>query len=407
MSFKKRFLAGALAAVLTLGMTGCTTVRKSDLSDDLSQVVAATYGDENIYLDEVNYYLRNSQIMYEYYGSMYGMNIWESEGAEDGLRQEVMAAVYQTRVLCDHAEDYGVELTEEDKLLVEDAVNNLLEDESKAAFLEIAGSDKEMLTNLMTKNALANKVYKAIIDQTEITTTEEDVRKNAISYLLFEKQPEEEEETEAETAEEEGTEETEAETEEVQYYTEEDANAALKKVQSGTSLEDIGKEVGLEVSETNFGVNEEQSSEFGKVAVALKKGESAVAYVEDTGWYVMVCDSENDEEATAEAYESAVDTEKSEHFSEVYQELEKARFKVNEEVIKTLNIADTPVINLESETEDTTEDTAEGETAEAESAEGETAEAESAEGETAEAESAESQTAEETSAEETTEAKTE
>lgn len=388
MSFKKRFLAGSLAAVLTLGMTGCTTVRKSDLSDDLSQVVAATYGDENIYLDEVNYYLRNSQIMYEYYGAMYGMNIWESEGAEDGLRQEVMAAIYQTRVLCDHAEDYGVELTEDDKLLVADAVNNLLENESNAAFLEIAGSDEEMLTDLITKNALANKVYKAIIDETEITTTEEDVRKNAISYLLFEEQPEEEEETEEETAEEEGTDETEAETEEeVQYYTEEDANAALKKVQSGTSLEDMGKEVGLEVSETNFSVNEEQSSEFGKAAVALKEGESAVAYVEDTGWYVMICDSENDEEATAEAYESAVDTEKSEHFSEVYQELEKARFKVNEEVIKTLNIADTPVINLESETEDTTEDTAEGETAEEESAE--------------------SQTAEETSEEETTEAKTE
>ena len=72
MSFKKRFLAGSLAAVMTLGMaTGCTTVRKSDLSDDYSTVVAATYGDENIYLDEVNYYLRNSQLTYEYFGAMY------------------------------------------------------------------------------------------------------------------------------------------------------------------------------------------------------------------------------------------------------------------------------------------------------------------------------------------------
>ena len=43
MSFRKRLLAGSLAAALTVGMTtGCTTVRKSDLSDDYSEVVAAT-----------------------------------------------------------------------------------------------------------------------------------------------------------------------------------------------------------------------------------------------------------------------------------------------------------------------------------------------------------------------------
>lgn len=386
MSFKKRFLAGSLAAMLTLGMTtGCTTVRKSDLSDDLSQVVAATYGDEEIYLDEVNYYLRNSQIMYEYYGAMSGSNIWEIEGMEDGLREEVMSIIYQTRVLCDHAEDYNVELTDTDKELVAEAVKNLVENEANASFMEIAGSDEEMLTNLLTKNALANKVYQAIAEETEITTTEEDVRRNAISYLLFE---ESEEETDEETADEtETAEETEAEEDTI--YTEVDAKAALSKVQNGTSLEDVGEEVGIDVSNTNFAVNEEQTSEFGKKAVTLKEGESALAYVEGTGWYVMVCDSEKDEDATATAYQSAVDSEKSSHFSEVYEELDKAKFKVNEDVIATLNVIDTPLLNLESETEDSTEETtAAGES----SSEGETAdetETTSAEDETAETTAAE------------------
>lgn len=375
MSFMKRFLAGSLAAVLTIGMmAGCTTVRKSDLSDDLSQVVAATYGDEKIYLDEVNYYLRNSQIMYEYYGAMMGGSIWETEGMEDQLRQEVMATVYQTRVLCDHAEDYKVELTEDDKNLVAEAVKNVVENEDNAEFLEIAGSDEEMLTELMTKNALANKVYQAIIDETEITVTEEDVRKNAISYLLFEEAEETDSETESETTETE---------EETKTFTEEDANAALKKVQEGTSLEDAGKEAGIEVSKTSFSVNEEQTSEFAKKAVTLKKGESAMAYVEGTGWYVMVCDSEKDEDATATAYEDAVQEEKDAHFAEVYEGLDKAKFKVNEDVVKTLNIADTPVLNLESETEDSAEDStaeisADGGTAdetEAETTEAETTEA--------------------------------
>lgn len=359
MSFTKRFLAGSLAAVLTLGMaTGCTTVRKSDLSDDYSTVVAATYGDENIYLDEVNYYLRNSQLMYEYYGAIYGTNIWENEGAEDALREEVMASIYQTRVLCDHAEDYKVELTDADKELIADRVSELLDSEDNQEFMEIAGSDEEMLTELMTKNALANKVYKAIIDETEIETTEEDNRQNSISYLLFEEAEETAEtETTADEAETTADETAEAETEaEETGYQEADAKAALKKVENGTSLEDVGEELGIDVSTTNFAVNEEQTTEFGKTAVTLKEGESAMAYEEGTGWYVMVCDSENDEDATASAYESAVEEEQSAHFSEVYQELDKAKFKVNEDVVKSLNIADTPVLNLESETEDSAED---------------------------------------------------
>ncbi len=384
MSFKKRFLAGSLAAMLTLGMTtGCTTVRKSDLSDDLSQVVAATYGDEKIYLDEVNYYLRNSQIMYEYYGAMSGSNIWEIEGMEDGLREEVMSIIYQTRVLCDHAEDYNVELTDADKELVAEAVKNLVENEANASFMEIAGSDEEMLTDLLTKNALANKVYQAIADETEITTTEEDVRRNAISYLLFE-ETEEETETSEETADE-----AETEAEEAKPYTEVDAKDALSKVQNGTSLEDVGKEVGIEVSNTNFAVNQEQTSEFGKKAVTLKEGESAFAYVEGTGWYVMVCDSEKDEDATATAYQTAVDSEKSSHFSEVYEKLDKAKFKVNEDVITTLNIIDTPLLNLESETEESADGTT---AADESSSEGETA------GET-DTTSAEDETADTTAAE--------
>lgn len=387
MSFKKRFLAGSLAAVMTLGMvTGCTTVRKSDLSDDYSTVVAAAYGDENIYLDEVNYYLRNGQLTYEYFGAMYGStSIWENEGAEDALREEVLSTIYQTRVLCDHAEDYKVELTDADKELIAERVSELIGDDGNKEFMEIAGSDEKMLTDLMTKNALANKVYQAIIDGTEIKTTEEDNRQNAISYLLFSEAEETDEETEAETAEAEGTE---AETEaEETGYTEADANMALKKVQKGTSLEDVGEEFGIDVSTTNFGVNEEQSTEFGKKAVTLKEGESAVAYEEGTGWYVMVCDSENDEEATAEAYESAVDTEKSEHFSEVYKELDKKKFKVNEDVVRSLNIADTPVLNLESETEEAAEEVS-PEDSSAEEAEAVTEEAETtaAESETTEAE---------------------
>lgn len=354
MSFKKRFLAGALAAVMTLGMTtGCTTVRKSDLSDDYSTVAAATYGDETIYLDEVNYYLRNRQLMYEYYYSMMGAgaDIWSDTKMEDALREEVLSAIYQTKVLCAHAADYKVELTEEEKKLVKESVDNALS-EDNADFLEVAGSDEQMLTDIMTENALANKVYHAISSAAEITTKKEDVVHNSVSYLLFSEEPKKsEDKTEGET---EASSETK---EEKTYYKEADANAALKKIQGGTSIKDVAKELNMEVTDNNFGVKEEQTSELSKAAVALKKGESTVVYKEGTGWYVVICNSENDEDATEEAYKSAVEKEKTEHFNEVYKEMDKEKFKVNEDVIKTLNIKDTKLIKTETEEESSADET--------------------------------------------------
>lgn len=367
MSFKKRVLAASLAAVMTAGMTtGCTSVRKSDLSKDYSEIVAATYGNENIYLDEVNYILRNRQQMYEYYGAMYGMNIWDSEGMEDALREETMAAICQTRVLCAHAADYGVELTDEEKELVTKTKDQILNDAGEE-FLKIAGSDEEMLINLLTANALANKVYHVISEETEITTKEEDVRCVGVSYILMKEEPEEEE-TESESADADEEESAEEETKEAEkYYTEEEANKVLEAVQGGATMEQVADGMDMEVSTNTYGINEEQTTELGKKAVTMKKGESAVVYDEGNGWYIVVCDTENDKEATEHAYEDAVEGEKQAHFEEVYGDLSKEKFKVNEEVVASLDIAGTSVVNFPESDEEETLDLEEETSGEAES----------------------------------------
>lgn len=359
---KKRFLAGVVAAVMVTGvMTGCSSVKKSDMGD-YSKVVAATYGDENIYLDEVNYYLRNAQYSYEYFGSMYGMDVWTMDGMEDSLREEVMTSIYQTKVLCDYADDYEVALTEDELALVTEKAESILTSDSNKEFLEIAGSNEELLTEILTQNALANKVYYTIASQAEIETTLEDNTQNGVNYLLFAEEPEEPVEGTA-------------------YYTEEDANKALEKVQAGTSLSDVAEELEMTASTANYPVNEVPSSDLASAAIALKQGESTVYYSEGTGWYVIYCETENDEEATQSAYDSAVQTEQDEYFSEVYSEMEKPELKVNEDVLKQLDIVGTPVYGIETE-----EETTGGETAEAETTAAETAEAETTAGETAEAE---------------------
>ena len=347
MSLKNRILSGSLAAAMVLGLfTGCSTVKKSDLSKDYSEIVAATYGSEKIYLDEVNYNLRNRQLMYEYYGAMYGMDIWAGgDEMVEALRQETMQSILQTRVLCAHAADYNVELTEEEKKLAETTLDEILNTEDNAAFLEIAGSDQEMLSRILLDNALANKVYHTILEETEIQTDEEKVRRNAVSYVLFKEKPAEEE-SESASAEDE-TEEAET------YYTESDANAALAEVQGGKELKAVAEALELTASTGNYGIHEEQKTELGKKAITMAEGDSAVVYEEGTGWYVVVCDSEKDEDATAQAYDNAVAEEKEAHFAEVYKDMSKESFKVNEDVIASLDVVNTPVFNIGGSEEET------------------------------------------------------
>ena len=186
MSSMKRALVGSLAAVMMLGsLTACGGVKKSELSDDYSKVVAATYGNENIYLDEVNFILRDRQYMYEYYSAMYGMNLLNNEESVNVLYQEALSSILQTRVLCQHAADYNVELTEEEKALVADAVKSIVENDTMNNYYEIAGRDETMLNELMTKNAIANKVYFTIKEGAEITTTMDECTRNAVTYLLL------------------------------------------------------------------------------------------------------------------------------------------------------------------------------------------------------------------------------
>lgn len=338
---KKRLLAGFLAATMTLScFTGCTSVKKSDLDKDMKELVAATYGSDNIYLDEVNYYVRNTQYSYEYYYYMYGVSdVWSDESALNSLFESSLATINQTKVLNEYAEANGITLTEEEQGNVDKQVEEAASSTEAAA--AIAGQDKDLLTNIFTENAIANKVYYTIREAAEIKTQKDDCIKNAVEYILFTEAQESTEETAAEG-------ETEAET---ITYTEADANAALELLKTEKDMSKVADKYSLTVSTGNYNATEEQSTELGKAAAAMKAGESQVVYVEGTGWYLLNCTTDNDEEATQSAYESAVDTEKTEYFNSVYAEMSKQKFDVVDEVVQSLDIANTPMLVLETESE--------------------------------------------------------
>lgn len=308
-----------LAVILLCGMvSGCAAKVKKVALADYPTTVVASYGDEKIYLSEVNYSAKVQQWFSEmYYSQIFGMEFWKQEIAEgktmeDITKEEVMAAALQTRVLMEHAEEYGVTLTAEDEAKITEAVTKTLEgtpDEVK----EATGMDGNMLTDIFTKNALANKVWAAVVADVDTEVAEEEIRQTTIQYVLF-----------SEDDEEPGT--------------EADAKALIEAITEDKTFEEVAEEKDLHVNTTSYTKNEEQTTLLGQTAVVMSTGESATCYVEGTGWYAVYCENDNDEERTAAKKESVIEARKADIFNEVYAGWEKKEFVVDEAVWANVNM---------------------------------------------------------------------
>ena len=180
MKLRKAF-ALMLAAVTAAGvLSGCGSSKIGDYAT--TQV--AKYGNETIYLEEANFWLRYEQITNEaYYGQMYAYfgydNMWTMPDGEDGgtmadtIHTATMSQILQRRVLADHAADYNVELTEDQKAKCKEAAENIFKDFPN--FTEYSDADADKIAGYMELNSTAYLVADAIKAETEIDVPEDSV----------------------------------------------------------------------------------------------------------------------------------------------------------------------------------------------------------------------------------------
>ncbi|MCD8077667.1 MAG: SurA N-terminal domain-containing protein [Lachnospiraceae bacterium] len=438
-----RKIAMLLAVILTVGSTvGCG----SSTIGDYSTTVVATYGDEKIYLDEANFWLRYQQWMNEaYYWDLYTYfgydNMWTAEYDEnttmgDYFKENVMAQILQTRILLDHAEDYDIELTDDQKTTVSDHVSEFLE--SYPLFANQTDATEEQMVEWMEMNAKANLVAQAVKDAAEISISDEECQEYSIEYILVEEEEEEEETTAEETTAEETSAEaeeettagdgsdgsetyaeqtyaeqtaTEAEEETAEETTEEEtaeddsasavageelAQQVYELAEAGTDFSEIEESLGVTSSTASYLVTGEESTEITYTTSAeMEAGEVQMVQEEGTGWYIIKKTNDLDEDATEEKREELTEEAEDEAFNEVYAEWaeDAPTFKVKEKIWSQIEITD-KIYEEETTEEETTDETAE-----------ETSEGENAAEETSLDESELS--AEQTSAEDTSEASSE
>lgn len=423
----------AATAVSTLG--GCEQLEKKAPED----TVAVSFGDTNIMLDEVTYMIRSMEYTYEsYFGSnICGNDMGDGSGMTVGdyIKQMSLSQLRQTLVLNEYAKKNGIELSDDQKAKVDEAIEKL-QTESED-YLDAVGATDELIEKTYTENAIANLVYMDLVADVDTTVGDDEFLRKKIAYVKLtpseltettaadeattevssdEDSSEEassientetesiskddETSTEEASSEKASTEEassektselsSESDTEasnESETLSEEEqerqdamndaADKILKEFEEGNDaadfISDYQNDSHFTATNSEISISEDGTAVYNASAWALATDECTVYRSDDGSIYIIRCLDDNDEEARQSAIDSEIESRKTALFSEKYAEIQddSSKFKVDEDVIDTIRFT-TPVYVAPSE-----EETSESETSGEETSESETGEKES------------------------------
>lgn len=435
----------AATAVSTLG--GCEQLEKKAPED----TVAVSFGDTNIMLDEVTYMIRSMEYTYEsYFGSnICGNDMGDGSGMTVGdyIKQMSLSQLRQTLVLNEYAKKNGIELSDDQKAKVDEAIEKL-QTESED-YLDAVGATDELIEKTYTENAIANLVYMDLVADVDTTVGDDEFLRKKIAYVKLtpseltettaadgattevssdEDSSEEAssiENTEAESesaskdvttsteeasSEKASTEEassenvselsseastedsTEAETlseeeQERQDAMNDAADKILKEFEEGNDaadfISDYQNDSHFTATNSEISISEDGTAVYNAAAWALATDECTVYRSDDGSIYIIRCLDDNDEEARQSAIDSEIESRKTALFSEKYAEIQDDSSKFKVDEDVIDTIRFTTPVYVAPSEEETSESETNGE----ETSESETGGEKTSENETSEEES--------------------
>ena len=425
----------AATAVSTLG--GCEQLEKKAPED----TVAVSFGDTNIMLDEITYMIRSMEYTYEsYFGSnICGNDMGDGSGMTVGdyIKQMSLSQLRQTLVLNEYAKKNGIELSDDQKAKVDEAIEKL-QTESED-YLDAVGATDELIEKTYTENAIANLVYMDLVADVDTTVGDDEFLRKKIAYVKLtpseltettaaneattevssdedsseeassientevesesvskdvttsteeassEKASTEEASSEnvSELSSEASTEDsTEAETlseeeQERQDAMNDAADKILKEFEEGNDaadfISDYQNDSHFTATNSEISISEDGTAVYNAAAWALSTDECTVYKSDDGSIYIIRCLDDNDEEARQSAIDSEIESRKTALFSEKYAEIQDDSSKFKVDE----DVIDTIRFTTPVYVAPSEEETSESETSGEETSESETGEEES------------------------------
>ena len=206
----KKALVLAVAGSLTCGLlTGCGE-KKTDTIDGTKTLL--TINDDTVSVGTAAVYARIQQAeTYEYYSylySMYGYSMGElfdtvsdSETGEtygEMVKEQIVDELKNMVVLRQHAADYGVDLTDDEKAAIESAAAAFAENNGEE-FMKKVGATKEDVVELLTLQTYKSKMLDPVVKDVDTNIDDAEAQQTSVSYVRV-KIPEASEESESAAA---------------------------------------------------------------------------------------------------------------------------------------------------------------------------------------------------------------
>ncbi|MFV0361522.1 MAG: peptidyl-prolyl cis-trans isomerase [Suipraeoptans sp.] len=294
-----------VAALMLSVVTGCTGVD--------SDTTIIKMGDSKVTADVANFYLRYTQAQWEtYYAAYLGEDMWTTEMSEGQTYQEyvkesVITQLEQMVVSKEHMEEYGVEITDEEKAAITEAAKTFL-DENDDNVEEKVDASQDVIEEVLTLITLQNKMYTAIGDTADTEVSDDDAAQKSMDYVMLS----------FTTTDDEGN----------QTELTDDEKEALKTqasdFQAGAAnakdFSEYATEEGLEANTVTFdSESTSPNEELVAAADVLKEGEVTDVIETDTGLFVGKVTSLFDEDATEAKKQSIISERKDTLYNETVE----------------------------------------------------------------------------------------
>lgn len=188
---KKKIISIVLALCMLAGLgTGCgSKEQEAQVQEKSGGTLVFQYGNNLVTKGEVYIYIETVRERYE---MQYGSDVWQTvlpdggEGTsmENLTREEVVKEIVRVKTLCAHAEDLGIELSEEEVSELNRKADDFCEGLTDEQ-LEQTEITKEKAEKVMQENAIASKVEAKILDDRKIEISDEEARMTTFYDMYF------------------------------------------------------------------------------------------------------------------------------------------------------------------------------------------------------------------------------
>lgn len=185
--WKKRIAMMTVAGMLTISsLTGCSGTMNND-------AVVVTVGESKMPLGVANFYARMQQAQYEtYYASLMGTTadeMWtradgDDKTYEDTIKEGLIESLENLYLLEQHASEYGVEVTEEEKKVIEEAASKFDEDNALEDKEVVSGYEK-YVKKVLQLSTIQSKMHTAMIADVDTNVSDEEAAQKSMKYVLF------------------------------------------------------------------------------------------------------------------------------------------------------------------------------------------------------------------------------